>query len=167
MKRITGTIALLTALVGCVWQCVRPPDYPIEPLIEFISLSKNTLKQTPLGQDSILITIGFTDGDGDLGFKNDEPSIFITDGRDSFVKPPYRIPYIDQQGAGNGISGEISILLPTTCCIYTDPLTGFRLSCENVPVKFDSVFYYIRIRDRAGHFSNQITTPKIQLICRE
>ncbi len=167
MNKIMGIAVLLLAFGWTWWRCVQPPDYPIEPVIEFISLSKNTMRQTPLGQDSILITIGFTDGDGDLGFQSDEPSIFITDGRDSFAKPPYRLPYIDQQGAGNGISGEISILLPTTCCIYTDPLTGFKLSCENVPVKQDSVFYYIRIRDRAGHYSNQIATPKIRLICRE
>lgn len=167
MKRTIGALALSAFLGWTAWQCVEPPDYPIEPVIEFISFSKNTLRQTPLGADSVIINIGFTDGDGDLGFQNTEPSIFIIDGRDSFSKPSYRIPYIDQQGAGNGISGEISILLPTTCCIYTDPLTGFKLSCENVPVPFDSVFYYIQIRDRAGHYSNQIATPKLRLICRQ
>ncbi len=167
MKRTIGALVLTVFLGWTAWQCVEPPDYPIEPVIEFISFSKNTLRQTPLGADSVIITIGFTDGDGDLGFQNTEPSIFIIDGRDSFSKPSYRIPYIDQQGAGNGISGEISILLPTTCCIYTDPLTGFKLSCENVPVQFDSVFYYIQIRDRAGHYSNQIATPKLRLICRQ
>ncbi|MCS6928467.1 MAG: hypothetical protein NZM43_03125 [Saprospiraceae bacterium] len=166
MKKIIGALALLFVLAGALLRCVDPPDYPVEPVIEFLRFSKTTLRQTPLGQDSVVVTIGFTDGDGDLGFQGPEPSLFVVDGRDSFSKPPYRIPYVDQQGAGNGISGEISFVLPTTCCVYTDPQTGFKLSCENVPVPFDSVFYYIQIRDRAGHFSNRIATPKLRLICR-
>ncbi len=160
-------LLLLTAGVGVVAStCVDPPDYPDEPVIEYLSLSKNFLIQSSLGEDSVLITFSFTDGDGDLGFKDDSESIFIVDGRDSFNKPPYRIPYIEQQGAGNGISGEISILLPTTCCIYSVQSGIPPCEINIAPQALDTVFYLISIKDRAGHVSNIVQTEPIFLRCR-
>lgn len=166
MKEITWTISilLLSALILLPF-CVKPPNYPDEPVIEFKSLSKNVMYQSTFGQDSVVITFTFTDGDGDLGFKDFEESIFIVDGRDTFSKPSYRIPYIEQQGAGNGISGDISIVVPTTCCIYPKPYIPCDTS-QNAPQQLDTVFYWIRIKDRAGHISNEIQTAPITLICR-
>jgi hypothetical protein len=166
MKKITRSLGILLFGAIAVFQfCVKPPDYPDEPVITFESLSKDVMYQSTFGQDSVIITFAFTDGDGDLGFKDDaEESIFIVDGRDSFQKPSYRIPHIEQQGAGNGISGSISIVVPTTCCIYPPPLPP----CDtiNAPQQLDTVFYLIRIKDRAGHLSNEIQTGPITLICR-
>ena len=168
MQKTTLIILLLClAGLGILPFCVQPPDYPDEPVIEFKNQSKSQMFQSKFGQDSVTITFTFTDGDGDLGFTDDQESIFITDGRDSFAKPSYRIPYIEQQGAGNGISGEISIVVPTTCCIY--PGTGIP-PCDtsaNAPQMRDTVFYYLQIKDRAGHLSNQIQTDPITLICRK
>lgn len=168
MKKLTLAAALsgaACALGGLFQFCVQPPDYPDEPVIEFVSLSKTTMKQTPLGPDSILISFNFTDGDGNLGSKNGEPNIFIKDGRDGFDKPPYQIPFIPPQGAGNGISGMISIVVPNTYCIYIDP-SGVPLACEDVPVAYDTLTYLISIKDQAGNESNQIETPPIGLICK-
>ncbi|TNE61977.1 MAG: hypothetical protein EP344_05475 [Bacteroidetes bacterium] len=165
MKNSTwGLGILLVSVASVLLFCVKPPDYPIEPVITFESLSKDIMFQSTFGQDSVVITFSFTDGDGDLGFKDDQENIFIIDGRDSFQKPSYRIPYIEQQGAGNGISGEISIVVPTTCCIYPPPLPP----CDtiNAPQQLDTVFYLIQIQDQAGHLSNQIQTAPITLICR-
>jgi hypothetical protein len=107
MKKITGAISVLLLTGFAVFQfCVKPPDYPDEPVIDFKTLSKNTMYQATFGQDSVVITFSFTDGDGDLGFQDDQSSIFIVDGRDSFSKPPYRIPYIEQQGAGNAFPAK-------------------------------------------------------------
>lgn len=168
MKKTTLLIsALLLAGFGLLQFCVHPPNYPDEPVIEFKSLSKNIMYQSKFGQDSVTITFSFTDGDGDLGFKDDQESIFILDGRDTFQKPSYRIPYIEQQGAGNGISGEISIVVPTTCCIYPQ-ITGIP-PCDtssSAPQMLDTVFYLLKIKDRAGHVSNQIQTSPITLVCR-
>lgn len=159
-------LLLATAVIGiALVTCVNPPDYPDEPVIEYQSISKNLLLQSSLGSDSVIITFSFTDGDGDLGFQDDSESIFIVDGRDSFQKPSYRIPYIEQQGAGNGISGEISIVLPTTCCIYApNPIPPCEVAIA--PQTFDTVFYYIYIKDRKGHLSNTIQTEPIGLRCK-
>ena len=142
--------------------CVQPPDYPDEPVIEFKSLSKDVMIQSALGKDSVVITFSYTDGDGDLGFEDNTASLFIEDGRDSFQKPPYRIPFVGTQGAGNGVSGDISIVVPTPCCIFEN------VTCNTssfVP-QFDTLFYRIKIQDRAGHMSNTIQTSIIKLRCR-
>lgn len=148
--------------------CVQPPNYSDIPDIEFISMSTDIMRQEKLGVDTLYITFSFTDGDGDLGSVNGEPNIFIFDGRDTFEKPAYQIPYIDQEGAGNGISGEIRIRLLSTCCIY--PRSTGIPPCDtskNAPQNLDTVFYWIYIRDQAGHNSDTIQTAPITLICRK
>lgn len=167
MKKIGFFIAFI-AMLG-TQACVQPPNYPDEPVIEFMSLSKNSMQQGQNFSDSLFVTFSFTDGDGDLGFPASDPtpSVFVRDSRDSFPKPPLQLPYVEPQGAGNGISGEITIKLPTVCCIFINP-EGIKLACEDVPSTFpiDTFSYYIKIRDRAGHESNEIKTSIIQLRCQ-
>lgn len=147
--------------------CVRPPDYPIEPQIKFTSLSKNTMRQGQLGtEDSLFVTFSFTDGDGDLGTADSNKdtskilNIFLTDKRDNKPAERFRIPYIPEQGAGNGISGDIRLLLFTTCCNVLPP-------CEASTTKpIDTLVYEIYIKDRAGHESNRIQTAPIYLQCK-
>jgi hypothetical protein len=149
--------------------CVQPPDYPIEPVIEYVGLSKNMMQQGQNYSDSLFVTFTYTDGDGDLGFPANDPtpSVFVRDSRDSFPKPPLQLPYVEPLGAGNGISGEIMVKLPTVCCIYINK-DGFKLACEDATphIQFDTFFYYIKIRDRAGHESNEIRTENITLRCQ-
>ncbi len=160
---VSGAVFALFALGW--YACVKPPDYPKEPVIGFKSLSKNSLRQSARDpNESLSITFSFTDGDGDLGFQDTSTSLFITDGRTGFKKPAYSIPYVEQQGAGNGISGEITIRVPSECCIGN--LNGFPVACRDVRQAFDTFFYRIAIKDRAGNLSNEIRTPPIQLRCQ-
>ena len=151
-------------------RCIQPPDYPVEPVIAFKSLSKNIMPQKGFGNDSVPITFTFTDGDGDLGFEDKgEKSIFLTDTRDNVEKLPYSIPFVGLQGVGNGISGDITIVFAnsSTCCIY--PPDSGRIPCDTsfrVPKTFDTLSFKIKIRDRAGHFSNEIETAPIYLRCK-
>lgn len=166
MKKTYLIATALTALIFAY--CVQPPDYPIAPVIEYIGVSKNLLRQGEGYSDSLLVSFSFTDGDGDIGYPASDPtpSVFIRDSRDEFEKPPLQLPYVEPQGASNGISGEITVKLPTTCCIYISP-EGIPFACDDVPfaIKFDTFFYYIKIRDRAGNESNEIQTELIRLQC--
>ena len=158
----------VVSLVFLVQSCVQAPDYPKEPVIEYIGISKSLMQQGQGYQDSLFVTFSFTDGDGDLGYPETDPtaSVFIRDSRDSFPKPPLQLPYVEPQGAGNGISGEITVKLPTTCCIYTSP-EGIKFACEDATqIAFDTFYYYISIKDRAGHASNEIKTEAIRLKCQ-
>lgn len=167
-KFFRPTIFLLFFAFTTAQFCVKPPDYPKEPAIEFISLSKNVLQQGKGKGDSLKVSFSYTDGDGDLGFPDTDPtpSVFVRDDRDSFSKFEYQLPYVEPQGASNGISGEIGIVLPTSCCIFiTDE--GFPRACDDVPADFlyDTLYYFIKIRDRAGNMSNEIKAGPITLKC--
>jgi hypothetical protein len=165
----TNVVLALLNVALAVNACIKPPDYPIEPVIEFKSLSKNLMPQKGLGKDSVAITFSFTDGDGDLGFENNEGSILITDTRDNFDKLPYSIPFVGLQGVGNGISGEVTFIFANdlTCCIYAD-ITAVEpcTATVNVPETFDTMSLKIRIKDRAGHISNTIETAPLYLRCK-
>ena len=157
-------ILLFSVLVAAFAACISPPDYPIQPEIKFIGLSKNVMRQGLLGiEDSLFLSFSFTDGDGDLGSLGqgkDSVNIFLTDKRTNQPSERFRIPYVPEQGAGNGISGDIRLLLFTTCCNVLPP-------CEASTTKpIDTLIYEISIKDRAGHESNKILTAPIYLQCK-
>ena len=168
MNRLPILIAALLVSGFFIYNaCVKPPNYPDEPVIAFKSQSKNIMQQGKQGEDSMTITLTYTDGDGDLGFpgNDSEPSIFVKDGRDGFPRFQYKLPYVEPQGTGNGISGEISIVVPTACCIENSQ--GVVLSCDEVDIDRDTLVYLLTIKDRAGHVSNEIQTNPIVLICKQ
>lgn len=158
MHRLT---IILSAGLLLTFGCIKAPEYPIEPVIEMIGLTNDTMQQNQFNTDSTLIVFGFTDGDGDLG-SDDSLNIFVKDLRDNFISDRYRIPFVDEAGANNGISGEITITLYTTCCTFPNGAPPCTPS-EQFPT--NELQYEIYITDRAGHQSNSITTPKIILAC--
>jgi len=146
------------------WQCLNAPDYPDTPSIEFLSVSKDTLLQGLFMEDSIFVRFSFQDGDGDIG-RNDqavENNVFFIDERTGTVDNTFGIPAIPEEGAANGVEGEIRILIFSTCCIYSD---GVDPCMPNPTIPFDTVQYRIYITDRAGHKSNEILTSPIILRC--
>jgi len=159
----------LVCTIAMMIACTKPPDYSDIPEIGFISFSKNILNQGTGFQDTTYLTISFTDGDGDIGgdtFK----SIFFVDTRltefNDFLK--FEAPIIPEQGTGNGISGEMTIQVFTTCCIHPDP--DFAPDACNAPfqatnVQYDTLIYDVYIQDRAGNKSNTIQTAPLLIKC--
>lgn len=77
-------LLLLTLLAACS----RPEPFDVEPHISFSSLE---YRVGEANRDSLILTINFTDGDGDLGL----------DDSDRYTSPPYH-PFnfvVDQEGA--------------------------------------------------------------------
>lgn len=145
--------------------CVRPPDYPIEPRLEFTSISKNTVVQDgSVGpRDTFYLTVSFTDGDGDIGFQNTDSTLYVLDTRKNGgrINDVQGLPYVPEQGAGNGIAGDIQMRIFGSCCkndlVPCSPSTRFPR---------DTVVYEVYIKDRAGHESNRIKTPPIYILCQ-
>ncbi len=167
MKKITARLLLFLLVASGLYGCLRAPDYPKEPRIAFLGMSKNTVAQSLLNKDSILIRFSFTDGDGDIGNTADDNTlnIFLRDSRDSFIANQYRIPFVPSEGAANGISGEITVVAYTTCCYYPDEL---EIPCTpSLTYPVDTLRYLIHIVDRAGNLSNVIETPDIYILCSE
>ncbi|MEE9438754.1 MAG: hypothetical protein V3V14_07110 [Saprospiraceae bacterium] len=152
----------LICVLGLV-ECINAPDYSDTPSISFIGFSKNTLVQG-FNSDTLILSIGFKDGDGDIGFGNQSgENIFLTDNRTGDVFDRFRIPSIPEEGANNGVAGEINMVLLTTCCIFPDNIPN----CEK-PEQYptNDLSFTIYIVDRAGNKSNSIVTPDITLFCQ-
>ena len=159
---------LLLALFSSA--CSTPPEFPFEPIITFEGLNRLAIPQssaTVSNLDTLVITIGFTDGDGDLGDR-DSINIFLTDSRDGF-EHIFKINEIPELGSSRGISGEIAIKLtnsPSTqyfCCTFPNT----RVTCvPSTEFPADTMSYSIRIRDRAGNFSNRVRTETFSVLCQ-
>jgi hypothetical protein len=169
-NKIFGTFSLFVALIAILTAfgaCNdKAPEYPVEPKIEFLSLSKNTFNaqrgnNIPNPADSILVTFSFQDGDGDIG--SDEASDYtvgIIDPRFpiDLVNPSrFKIEPFPQNGVGKAITGEMTVKIKGLCCKKgcVDPV---QPATEAVPFK-------LFVRDRAGHKSNEIELPLITIPC--
>lgn len=157
-------ILFIIANVIIINSCTIAPDYPDEPVIEYIGVSKATLDQGNLNTDSLFVYFSFTDGDGDLGQQATDTTrnIFIIDSRTGNVQDKFKSPFIPEEGIGNGITGDVELLVYTTCCLFPDNTPP----CE-APEKYplDTIVYEIYMKDRAGNISNRIQSEPIILRC--
>lgn len=69
MNLRTSLLGFIIILLVFAVSCEKPPELPLSPRIEFIGLE---FKVVEGGQDSLIVTISFEDGDGDLGLSQDE-----------------------------------------------------------------------------------------------
>ena len=152
------------SLFALWFSCASPPDYPIEPFIEYVGMTKDTLKRGAMQEDTTFVTFSFTDGDGDIGNK-DTLDLFVTDTRTGVLENQFRVPVVPELGAANGIKGEITFRLFTTCCIFPPQLGLDPCNGEDPSFKYDQVVYEIYLRDRAGHKSNTILTDPVFIRC--
>src|SRR6476620_5134635 len=117
--------ALLFLALASISACVKAPSYPIEPQIEFKSVASTTsiiyLSGGSLVYIADTITVGFTDGDGDISVYDDpadtslcvnpcayaegdtscltikSKNVFVIDSRDDCVTT-YNTGYIEPKG---------------------------------------------------------------------
>ena len=114
----------------------------IVPQIELISVQPDSIEALV---DAIEFTIKYTDGDGDLGYTSpDSTSISIIDLRKN-VEERLHLPLLLQEDTSVAITGIIRVRLPSTVKY------GSNASEE--------VQYAVSIEDRAGHTSNEATSP--------
>src|SRR5688572_8806184 len=99
----TSKLVLLALLAMVGWNCLDAPNFPETPFIEFLGLSKDTIRQGFFQEDSLIVTFRFEDGDGDIGRDDEEleNNIFFIDERTGTIDYTYGIPAIPQEGAGN------------------------------------------------------------------
>jgi hypothetical protein len=164
LHRLSPATYLMLLLM--IAACRNPPNYPDEPVIEFLSMNKNTMQQGFANQDQILMTISFTDGDGDLGSNNNEDStkVYFADTRYPIPEVyTVSIPLVPELGSGNGISGDITFRVGTSCCLYN----GASTSCMPIPgLERDTIVYDIYIIDRKGNQSNVVKSDPVILLCQ-
>ena len=60
-----------------VSSCIVAPKYSDIPEIKFEGINKNIIDQGRVKDDSLMIRLSFTDGDGDIGDGQNKANIFI------------------------------------------------------------------------------------------
>ena len=177
-------LAFLFLAIASLSACGKAPSYPIEPHIEFKSVATTnsiiySSNGTPIYTPDTL-TVTFTDGDGDISvygnpgdsslcvnpcafeigdtscFKISSKNVFVIDSRDTCVST-YSTANITTDGNYPGLSGEIKILHK----IFMKKCFVPAVTC--VP---ETVTFKIRIKDRAGHLSNEVETVPITVEVR-
>lgn len=170
MQKLFVKVATFLPVALILTHCIQPPDYPVEPVIEYIGMNKKVLNQNQGNNftDTLEVYLKFTDGDGDLGDK-DSSNIFYTDSRTGFENVR-KINPISELGSGNGVSGELYLKFlsgrvvgsPDICCAIPER----NLVCfVNAAKPTDTMSFFIRIRDRAGNYSNTVKTEVFQIKC--
>ena len=163
-KYIIKLLPILILVAVAVVSCKKHEQYPIEPVIEFMSIDK--IPNSGNVDDKAFLVINFTDGDGDIGLALEDTMPPHNPGNeyyynyyinyfeklnDTFVKVdlPFtfhvRIPFIEESLAERGVKGEIKV----------------ELFINNINSTADSIRFDLQIIDRAFHKSNIITTPSI------
>lgn len=160
-------IAATFAVLAFVPSCIKPPQFPIEPVITYIGVDNPQIFQgsATAPNDTLTIHFSFTDGDGDLSFADDSVDVFLIDSRVPQFPITYRIPSINPEGASNGIQGDIWVNIPNkplNICCY---ING-QACAVGTTQAVDTFTYSIQIRDRAGNYSNTIKTERLTVICQ-
>lgn len=159
-----GTVLVVLLLALFLNACRDQETYPDEPVITFESFAK-IVNGTGIDQEGTL-TLSFTDGDGDIGLKEEDTLSPFNPGsefyynfyidyyekqNDSFIKVDLlssfhaRIPFVDADLASEGYKGEIQI----------------QLFINNPASQYDTIMFETFIYDRALNKSNVIRTPEI------
>ena len=145
LMTVVGLAWLLTFLL---FSCKKDDDDEIglAPEIEFLSIEPAVVKEY---QDSITVTIKYTDGDGDLGENQAEVrNLFMTDNRNQ-ITYEFRVSELAPAGSSITIQGNLSVGLKNTA--ITDGSDA------------QSVNYSIYMVDRAGNRSNTVTTSSVMV----
>lgn len=117
------------------------------PLIDSLTLNLTSVREF---QDSLIFSFYYLDGNGDLGHENaDSASVFVTDMRDSLnLVFRYHLSPRAPAGADINVQGRLHLVLKNI----------IRL---NPSAASETTTFGIRIKDRAGNWSNTLRTGTV------
>ncbi|MCC7298458.1 MAG: hypothetical protein IT244_09005 [Bacteroidia bacterium] len=146
MKYLLGiSVLVLLTLGGCTKETQTSEGNPI-PIIFLVKAEPNSIQQF---KDSFTITLGYEDGDGDIGYENaDINTLEIKDTR--LTKPDYfYVPPQAPTGSKIHIKGQLVVKLRNLFLLGSGAAETTTLE--------------IRLQDRAGNWSNKITTAQLTI----
>lgn len=166
-----ATYFFLVFILGLVvLGCKKAPNYPKEPSIEFDKL--RIVNNYADYSDSVSIYIKFKDGDGDLGNDPADPTYldFFLDIYKKTNGTYVRMTYFDNSPLSyNGflpllspydVTGPIDGTIRNIIAPFDAPLNSGGVIIPAPPSapfhKDDTLQFHVRIRDRAGNYSNWV-----------
>lgn len=166
MKKVS--VLAVFSVMALMTACYKEISFDIEPYIEFSDLRKEIRLDQFSGskKDSVILTIKFQDGDGDLGLNEEEKKAAVEKQNFNYIirifrqkngvfkEVPQEVPYsgffprLKSDNKKGPIEGKLDYSL-----VYFQDFTP----------KKDSLKYQITIKDRAGNISNTIESKVIIL----
>jgi len=148
LTKLSFTLVVIVSLFA--FGCKKDKDFPATPQL-------NVREFNRVAQYEVQWKIGFTDGDGDFGVRNEgDPdnfilTIFSIENGVPVEKDAnnYRIPQIDDVPIENGVEGEILLAIDNLDLFLIDGI--------------DSLYYRGYALDRAGNKSNTIESPRFSV----
>lgn len=137
---------ILVAIVVLFAACKKDEDTKMSdtPSLEFVSVTPANATEFV---DSLIFTVRYKDGNGDLGENNpDVKNLFLVDNRIGIVHE-YRISQLAPTGSSIATEGNLNIVLQSI--VITD-----SSSQQNAT-------FSIYVKDRAGNVSNTVTSGTI------
>ena len=146
--------------------CKKLPTYPATPAITFKSLTK--IPNGTSSDDKGILTISFTDGDGDLGLNEGDTLPPFNRGSQYYYN--YIVRYYEKE-KGTFVDKTDSLQMTFNSRVprivsktHNKSLKGdiaLELYINNYTSPYDTIKFDVYIIDRALHKSNTITTPDI------
>jgi hypothetical protein len=126
--------------------CKKKEEEPKVPIIELIGITPLSMVQF---EEPVYITIGYSDLDGDIGYDNpDQYALQIKDNR--LADPDwYHVPPLSPIGSNVAIEGDLTVKINTLFLLGN----GAQ----------EQTSFGIKIKDRAGNWSDEITTPQVTI----
>jgi len=147
LKGMKGlSIFLIISLFVSIFSSCKKDSGEISviPEIEFVSVTPSNMVEY---QDSLVFTISYRDGDGDLGEDvTGAENLFLTDSRND-VTYKFRIPQLAPDNANIAIQGNLNVTLSSTAILDGSASQSFN--------------YSIYVVDRAGNQSNTVTSSTV------
>jgi len=144
MKQLIVFIIITSLFSACKKDEEKYSDVPA---ITFESISPGIVKQF---SDSLIVTIGYEDGNGDLGENgSDVKNAFVTDSRNDLTYG-FRVKQLAPTDASIIIKGKLLIVIPQ---VALNNLTGIS----------ETATFSIYLEDRAGNKSNVVNTSSITI----
>ena len=142
MKKTLISLAIITL----IFSCKKEEKYSNIPEIEFISLSPSSTVEF---QDQINLLISYKDGDGDIG--TEDPDIYSIEIKDARLpaSDKYHVKPLTPPEEALQIEGELNIVI-----------TGLFVLGSGTE---ESTTFKVKLQDRAGNWSNEVTTSSITI----
>jgi hypothetical protein len=163
----TKALIFSFVFIAVLQSCYKEPNYELKPNISFNSISKDIRLDQFSGAkiDSIIVTLNFTDGDGDLGYNTEEIGKDVKRTDYNYVVKTFRknkgvFTSFEPQESLSGFFPRLSFDKKP------GPIEGklsYRIKIETAfwPFKKDTVKFEVYIKDRAGNRSNTAESKPI------
>lgn len=138
-----GVFFVFILCIVCIFSC-KKKEVVQNPSITFVDISPSKIVQF---KEPVFIRFSYTDPDGDVG--EDNPDTYSLEIRDSRLKDAdyYHIPPLSPPSTSLNISGELKIRINKIFLIGNS--------------KQETTSFRVRIKDKAGNWSNEITTSSL------